>query len=502
MLADLLFGLGQLFLDPVAIALFFAALIGGMVFGAIPGVNALTLAAILIPFSAQLSPTLAIMVFSVIYVSGVYGGAVTAILFNIPGSPENAPTCFDGYPMTRKGLAGKAIGAAVICSAIGGTASAIVMIVATPGIASWAVRAFGPPEIFAFIMFGLSVAATVGAKTLTKGWLSIIAGLLIATVGADPAEGVPRFSFGSYYLMAGIGYVPLILGFFAITEVFVQSRKLTTGIHVPSKVGVNFPKLIELWRIKLAVVRSAVIGFLCGVLPGVGAVLAAFVSYNEAVRWSRHPQEFGTGKLEGVVASETANNAATGAAMIPLLALGLPGGALTAMMLGVLQLHGITPGPLLFLTNKDLVWVTFAAMLAANLCILVLGYLETRTVVHLLRIPFRYIGPWILLISTVGAYALRNLVLDVWVMYLAGIAGYFMRRGGYSIPGLILGVILGRLGESAFVKTMQMFQYDAWGFLERPIAATLIALAVLTAVVGALKFRPTTSPSADADHAS
>lgn len=493
MVENLLFGLGQLIFDPVAIALFFAALIGGMLFGAIPGVNALTLAAILIPFSAYLSPTLGIMVFSVIYVSGVYGGAITAILFNIPGSPENAPTCFDGYPMTRKGLAGKAIGAAVTCSAIGGTASVIVMITATPSIAGWAVRAFGPPEIFAFILFGLSVAATVGATTLLKGWLSIIMGLLIATVGADPAEGVPRFSFGSYYLMAGIGFVPLILGFFAVTEVFVQSRKLTQGIHIPSVVGVDFPKLIEFWRLKLAIIRSAVIGFLCGVLPGVGAVLAAFVSYNEAVRWSRQPQEFGTGKLEGVVASETANNAATGAAMIPLLALGLPGGALTAMMLGVLQLHGITPGPLLFLTNKDLIWVTFGAMLMANLCILVLGYLETKTVVHLLRIPFRYIGPWILLISTVGAYALRNLMLDVWVMYLAGIAGYFMRRGGYSIPGLILGVILGRLGESAFVKTMQMFQYDARVFLERPIAASLIALAVLTVIVGAVRFRPTMS---------
>jgi putative tricarboxylic transport membrane protein len=287
--------------------------------------------------------------------------------------------------------------------------------------------------------------------------------------------------------------VPLILGFFAVTEVFVQSRSITGGIHIPPKVGVDFPSLIEFWRLRLAIARSAVIGFLCGILPGVGAVLAAFVSYNEAVRWSRRPEEFGTGKLEGVVASETANNAATGAAMIPLLALGLPGGALTAMMLGVLQLHGITPGPLLFLTNKDLVWVTFGAMLVANLCILVLGYFETKTVVHLLRIPFRYIGPSILLISTVGAYALRNLVLDVWVMYLAGIAGYFIRRGGYSIPGVILGVILGRLGESAFVKTMQMFQYNAWEFFDRPIAASLIALSVVTAIVGVVKFRPARS---------
>ena len=285
--------------------------------------------------------------------------------------------------------------------------------------------------------------------------------------------------------------MPLILGFFAVSEVFVQGRRITEGIHIPSKVGVDFPSFREFWALKLAIARSAVIGFLCGVLPGVGAVLASFVSYNEAVRWSRNPQEFGTGKLEGVVASETANNAATGAAMIPLLALGLPGGALTAMMLGALQLHGISPGPMIFITNKELVWVTFAAMLAANACIFVLGYIETRTVVHLLRIPFRFVGPTILVISTVGAYALRNLTLDVWVMFIAGIAGYFMRRGGYSIPGLILGVILGKIGESAFVKTMQMFQYDVWVFIDRPIAATLLVLAAVTVVVGAIRFRAT-----------
>ena len=467
-------GLEHLFGDPVGIVYFALGLLGGLLFGAVPGVNMLTLGAVLLPFTAYMSATHAIMLYSVIYVSGVYGGAVTAILFNIPGSPENAPTAFDGYPMTQQGRAGKAIGAAVTCSAVGGAASALVMMVATPAIADWAVHTFGPQEIFALIFFGLSVAASVGASTLWKGWLSVLLGLLIATVGTDPAGGLHRFAFGSYYLLAGINFIPLILGFFAVAEVFVQGERIVTGIYRPPRIGLEFPTLLEFWRLKLAMVRSFVLGFFAGVLPGIGATLAAFMSYNEAVRWSRHPERFGKGELEGVVASETANNSATGGAMIPLLALGLPGGALTAMMMGVFQLHGMEPGPLVIANSKDLVWVTFVAMFVANLCIFLLGYLETKTTVQLLRIPFRLFAPAILLLATIGAYALRNLILDVWVMFVAGIVGYLLRRTGYSVAGIVLGVILGDLGEAAFVKSMQIMRYDLFGFFLRPVAATLL----------------------------
>jgi putative tricarboxylic transport membrane protein len=230
------------------------------------------------------------------------------------------------------------------------------------------------------------------------------------------------------------------------------------------------------------VLRSIGLGFFAGVLPGIGATLAAFLSYNEAVRWSKTPERFGNGELAGVVASETANNAATGAAMIPLLALGLPGGALTAMMMGVFQIHGMEPGPLVFITSVDLIWVMFAAMFYANVCILALGWIQTKTVVHILRVPFRLLAPAILLIATIGAYALRNLTVDVWVMYLAGIAGFLLRRTGYSIPGIVLGLILGRLGESSFSKSMQMLNYDFLGLFARPIAATLLALAIATVV--------------------
>lgn len=486
-MTEFLNGTSHLFGDPTGVLVFLAGLVGGLLFGAIPGVNMLTLGAVILPFTAYMSATHAIMLYSVIYVSGVYGGAITAILFNIPGSPENAPTAFDGYPMTQQGRSGKAIGAAVVCSAAGGTASAVLMMVATPLIADWAVKAFGPPEIFGLVFFGLSVAAAVGAGSLWKGWLSVLLGLLLATIGTDPAGGLPRFAFGSYYMLAGIHFIPLILGFFAVSEVFVQGHKIAAGLHIPPKVGVEFPTLHEFWRLKIAVLRSVVLGFFAGVMPGIGATLAAFLSYNEAVRWSRHPERFGKGELEGVVASETANNAATGAAMIPLLALGLPGGALTAMMMGAFQIHGMDPGPLVFMTAQDLVWVTFAAMFFANVSILLLGFLETKTVVHLLRVPFRLLGPAILLLATIGAYALRNLLVDVWVMYIAGIAAYFLRRSGYSVAGIVLGLILGKIGEAAFVKSMQIMHYNFLGFMERPIAAGFILFGLATIVVNIVR---------------
>ena len=466
--------------SPMSVFIFLAALVGGMLFGAIPGINMLTLAAIFLPFSGMLSASDAIMFYSVLYCSGTYGGAVTAILFNIPGAPENAPTAFDGYPLAKKGMAGKAIGAAVICSSFGGTCSVILMMVATPILADWAIRNFGPPEIFSLVFFGIAVASSVGAKTLWKGWLSVAFGLMLATVGLDPVAGIQRYDFDYTYLLAGIHFIPMILGFFAVAEVFVQAERRVRGRFDMPKFSNAFPSLAEFWKLKIAVVRSVGLGFFAGILPGIGAILAAFLSYNEAVRWSKTPEKFGTGELEGVVASETANNAATGAAMIPLLALGLPGGSLTAMMVGVFQMHDMEPGPLVFINSAELVWVVFAAMFFANISILILGVLETKTVMHLLRIPFQYLAPAILLLSTVGAYAVRNLAMDVVVMFAAGAIAYVLRRTGYSVAGIVLGLILGKIGEQNFAQAMQMVSYDIGDFLSRPIVAILLFVGATT----------------------
>ncbi len=483
-------GSQALFSSPLSIAIFFAGLIGGLLFGAIPGVSMLTLAAIFLPFSGLLSASDAIMFYSVLYCSGTYGGAVTAILFNIPGAPENAPTAFDGYPMTQQGKAGKAIGAAVLCSAFGGTCSVILMMIATPLLADIAVTHFGPPEIFSLVFFGIAVASSVGAKTLWKGWLSVLLGLLLATVGLDPVAGVERYTFDFVYLLAGLHFIPVILGFFAVAEVLVQAERRVRGVYDMPKFVTSFPTWQEFKRLKVAVARSVGLGFFSGILPGIGATLAAFLSYNEAVRWSKTPGRFGKGELEGVVASETANNSATGAAMIPLLALGLPGGALTAMMVGVFQMHDIEPGPLVFINTSELVWVVFAAMFFANIAILVLGFLETKTVLHLLRIPFQYLAPAILLLATIGAYAVRSLPMDVGVMFGAGAMAYFLRRTGYSIPGIVLGLILGKLGEQNFAQGMQLVSYDFWAFVSRPIVAVLLLAGlgtIATTIYRALK---------------
>ena len=487
-MVDFLAGTVALFGDVQTITIFLLALFGGMLFGAIPGVNMLTLGAVILPFTISMQPDHAIMVFATIYCAGVFGGAITAILFNIPGAPENAPTCFDGYPMTQKGQAGKAIGAAVSFSALGGAVSAVMMMAATPLIAKWAVTSFGPPEIFALICFGLAVSASVGAKTLFKGWMSIFLGLAIATVGTDPVGGIRRFNewalFGfetsSYYLSAGIHFIPVILGFFAVSEVLTQAQNIAQGTRERPKANMQLPSIAEFWAVRITALRSMILGFFAGVLPGIGATLAAFLGYSQAVRWSKTPEKYGKGELDGVVASETANNAATGAAMIPLLALGLPGGALTAMMLGIFQIHGMEPGPLIFINSHDLVWVMFAAMFWANVAILGLGWIQTKTVVHILRVPFRWLAPGILLLAVIGAFALRNLLIDVWVMLLAGIVGYFLRRTGYSAAGIVLGLILGKLGESAFAKSMQLLDYSVFGFIDRPIAAFLIVAAVMT----------------------
>ena len=480
MIENFLAGSSALFGDPFTIGIFVFGVIGGMLFGAIPGVSMLTLAAILLPFTAGLEPAQGVMLFAVIYCTGTYGGAITAILFNIPGSAENAPTAFDGYPMTQKGQSGKAVGAAVLCSAIGGMASALVMMTATEPLANWAIRNIGPPEIFALVFFGLAVASTVGARTIWKGWMSVLIGLLIATIGQDPVGGINRYNFGLTDLAAGITFVPAILGFFAVSEIFVQAEKKASGKYKAPKVSMNFPSFFELWMHKIAIFRSIIVGFFCGILPGIGATLAAFMSYGEAVRWSKKKEEFGKGKLEGVISAETANNAATGAAMIPLLALGLPGGALTAMMVAVFQMHDLQPGPLVFMLSPDLIWIVFAAMFYANLSILLVGVLETKTILNLLKIPFEFLAPLILMLATTGAYISRGLVLDVMIMFAAGIIGYFLRRTGFSIPAIVLGLILGKIGEQNFAQGMQMVHYDIGTYFSRPICSLLIIAGAIT----------------------
>ena len=277
---------------------------------------------------------------------------------------------------------------------------------------------------------------------------------MIGCIGNDPVGATPRYTFDMLYLSGGVGFIPLILGLFAVSEVFLQSQRMSKGTYERPEISVDFPSRAEFWVMRWAVARSTVIGWFSGILPGVGATLAAFLSYNEAVRWSKTPEKFGSGEPEGVVAPETANNAATGAAMIPLLALGLPGGALTAMMIGVFNVHDMDVGPLIMVEAPDLVWILFASMFWASLAIFFLGMVESKTIVHLLRVPFTLLAPGIMVFSTIGAYALRGNIFDVLTMFLAGIAGYFLRKSDYSVAAIVMGVILGKIGENSLAQAL------------------------------------------------
>ncbi len=469
-----------LFTSPIGIAVFFFGLFGGLFVGAVPGLSVLTLGAVLLPFTVWLPSEYAIMLYGVLYVAGVYGGAITAILFNIPGSVENTPTSFDGYPMARKGQASKAIGLAMTCSAIGGVTSAIILMVATIPIASIAVKVFGPIEIFAVIVFALAVVTNLGSDNVGRAWVSLFIGLLLACVGSDPVVGEARFSFGSMYLIGGISFIPVILGLFALSEVFLQGMKQIEGKYRAPAVHVTLPTLAEFMAMRWVVVRSGIIGWISGLIPGVGATFAAFFSYNEAARWSPRRKEFGTGVPEGVVAPETANNAATGTAMIPLLALGLPGGAVTAMMIGVFNLHDIQPGPLIMALTPDLVWTLFASMFWASLAIMFLGLVEAKSIVHLLRIPMSVLAPLIVVFTVVGAYALRGSIVDVYTMVIAGLAGFFLRRWGYSVAAIVMGLILGELAERSLTQAYVLLRRDVTNIVDHPLAFTLLVLAFLT----------------------
>ena len=321
--------------------------------------------------------------------------------------------------MTRKGEPSKAIGYAVTCSAIGGTLSAILMMIATEPIADFAISTFGPVEITALIFFGLTVVAGVGSKSLAKGWLSLGLGLTIGIVGGDPVGATPRYTFGTLYLTGGIGFIPLILGLFAVSEVFIQGQRLVRGSYQSPKLSVSYPSFAEFW--------------------------------------------------------------------IPLLALGLPGGALTAMMIGVFNLHDMEVGPLIMVEAPELVWVLFASMFWASLAILILGMVESKGIVHLLRIPFTMLAPGILIFSTIGAYALRGNIFDVYTMFIAGIAGYFLRRSDYSVPAIVMGVILGQIGENSLSQALTILDYNFWGFFTEPVSAVFCGVGVLTIVWGIVR---------------
>ncbi len=453
---------------------------GGIVIGALPGLTATMGVAVLLPFTFGMEATRALVMLCGIYIGAIYGGSISAILLKTPGTPAAAATVLDGYELARKGEAAKALSVSAIASFVGGMVSTVMLITISPVLASFALR-FGAPEYFALAVFGLSIIASISGKSPVKGLLAGMFGLLISTVGLDPVTSYPRFTFGQINLYNGFAIIPVLIGLFALAEAFVQMERIfekAQAIDTRFKHGmVSLKETISLLPL---MIKSALIGTFIGAIPGAGADIAAFVTYNEARRSSKRGNEFGTGCIEGVAAPEAGNNGVTGGAMVPLLTLGVPGDAVTAILLGALIIQGLQPGPLLFTKNADIVYGLFSSLLVGNVLMLLFGLLGVRLFCRVVELPKRIIIPVIVTLSIVGAYSMNNSIFDVWVCIGFGIIGYIMQKVDMPSSPIILAVILGPMAESNLRRAVLMYQ-GSYSFLwTRPIGVVFLALAALS----------------------
>jgi putative tricarboxylic transport membrane protein len=454
--------------DPYHLGLIVAATVAGVLVGALPGLSSTMATALLLPFTVTMEPIPAITVLAALYCAGTYGGSITAILINAPGAPPAAATALDGYPMAQKGEAGRALGMATVSSALGGIFSVIVLIVAAPALARLAYN-FGPPEYFALALFGLSMLASISAESSTKNLMAGAFGVLISTVGIDFTTGVERFTFDMPELTEGIHFIPVLIGMFAVGELLIQAQTLGVVFERMAFRAVRLPSRSDFRRVWTTILRSCGIGTFIGILPAEGGTIAALIGYNEAKRWSKNKQEFGKGAIEGIAGPEAANNAATGGAMVPTLALGIPGSATTAVILGALLVHGLRPGPYLFTEQPQFLYAIFAAMLAANVLFLGLGLLGAKLFARVTLIPNTFLWPAVFVLAVVGTYSLAQSFLDVWVMLLFGILGYVFRRFGFSPAPVIMGLILGELVENSLKQSLIIFDQNWLLFFTRPI---------------------------------
>ena len=464
--------------DPTLVFLLLCATLGGVVIGALPGLNATTGAALLLPFTLTMDPVPAIALLTAIYCSATFAGAITAILINTPGTSASATTCLDGYPMAQRGEAGRALGLAVVSSTVGGVFSVLVLMACAPILARAAYN-FAPPEYFALTLFGLSMLISVGGGSAIKNLISGSFGILLATVGTDLLTSVKRFTFESPHLYDGIGFVPVMIGVFGISELIAQASRLNEKRERVMMDAIKLPSKEDYRRVWKTILRSSGIGTFIGVLPAEGATVASMIGYNEAKRWSKKPEEFGKGSPEGIAGSEAANNSATGGAMVPTLALGIPGSPTAAVILAGLLVHGLRPGPTMFTDQAEFAYAIFWSMLFVNLLFLLVGLYGARAFARVTLIPVTVLWPCVFVFSIVGAYALDQSMFDVWIAIASGILGYFMRMYGFSVVPLAIGLILGGMLEQRLGQSMVMLDEKWWLMLSRPISLFFFILTAL-----------------------
>jgi putative tricarboxylic transport membrane protein len=472
------FGGMALLLDPKILLVVFAGTLVGIIVGALPGISGSTTTALLLPFTITMTPVEAIAFLGAIYCAANFGGSITAILVNTPGDPSASATAFDGYPMAVKGEAGRALGISAVASAIGGIFSVVVLIFAAPLLARLA-YSFGPPEYFALAVFGLSMVAMTGGDSMVKNLIAGAFGVMLATVGQDITTGVERYTFGIYIFSDGIDFIPVLIGLFALSELIEQASQLGTRVAVAKLGAVRLPSWADLRKCAKAIAISSGLGTFIGALPALGATTAAMIAYVETRRWSKNKHEFGKGAIEGVAGPEAANNAAVGGAMVPTLALGIPGSGTTAIILAGLIVQGVRPGPHLFNEQPLLLYAVFSSMLLANLLYLVLGMGFAKVFARISLIPPQFLWPGVFVLSVIGAYGPNQAIAEVWIAIAFGFIGFFMRRFGFSPAPLVIGLVLGKLVEETLKQSLIIFDLSWGGFLGRPIAMTLFGLTAL-----------------------
>ncbi|MDO4546720.1 MAG: tripartite tricarboxylate transporter permease [Clostridia bacterium] len=470
-------------LDPSMLLMVFLAVVLGTIFGALPGVSATMAVALGLPFTYSMQAIPAIVFLVSIYCSSITGGSISAILFKIPGVPSSAPTTFDGYPMAQRGEAGKALGVALGTSAVGGLVSALAMFLLSPQLTQAALQ-FGPSDLFAVTFMGLSILTCLDSKNVLRTIISGLIGLLLACIGQDSMYAVQRMTFGSKDLLAGVEMIPVLIGIFAVTEVFNQTAKddrlkAEDGIG-GGKVNTKMPSLKEWWHLKWIMLRCSILGTIIGILPGAGATIASFLCYSTETKLSKYPEKFGTGIIDGVAASETANNAATGGTMVPLLSLGIPGGNAAAVMMSALVLKGVQLGPLLLINQPEYLSATFASMIVTNIVMVLVAVVIAKVFAQILSVPYSILGPTIIMLATIGAYATSMNILDVKIMAVAGIAGVLFKVCKFNSAAMILGLVLGKLCESNFSRAYTIARADIVSMFTRPIAGVLMIVCIVT----------------------
>lgn len=466
----------------------FIGVAGGIAIGALPGLTGTMGVALLVPFTFGRPSAEGLGMLIGIFSGSMYGGSISAILINTPGTPSAAATALDGYPLSKKGQAGRALSMALFASFSGGMIGVIIMTFMSPVIAKAALQ-FGYVEYFALALFGLSIIISITNESLIKGLISGIFGLLIATMGMDPTSGYPRYTFGRMELLEGPSFIPVLIGLFAIAEVFNSIENLGFQQKFDTKIDRYLPSWADLKLSAKNIIKSSIIGTAIGAIPGAGGDIAAFVAYGEAKRSSKHPELFGTGEIEAVAAPESANNACMGGAMIPLLSLGVPGDAITAVLLGAFIMQGLQPGPLLYQEHIDVVYNVFSSMFVANIVMLILGIIGIRFFAKVITIKKEILFPIIFILCLVGSFAMRQNIFDIWLSLIFGVIGFLMIRAKFPLSPILLALILGPMAESNLRRSLTVSQGDPSILLSRPIAIGLYILALLSIISSAVKQR-------------